>query len=88
MIIVLVNNNDEGNEYTETCGSVSEVDDTQTQILSDQSDPENQHNVYTEPNLQPQSEETTDTLAPKGTRRGARKQNNALIHSKAVSSIR
>ena len=83
-----MNNNDTRNEFAVPCGDTNDVDDTQTHILSDQSDPDNQHNVNPELNLHTQLEQTTDILVPKQTRRGTRKQNKPLIKSKAESATR
>lgn len=88
MVILLANNNKANNEFAVPSGDMNDIDDTQTQILSDQSDPDNQHNVNAELNLHTQSEQTTDILVPKGTRRGTRKQKKPLLKDKAESAIR
>ena len=83
-----MNNNEARNEFPVPGGNRNDIDDTQTQILSDQSDPDKDHNLNAEANIHAQSEQTSDILLAKGTRRATRKQNKPPTQNKAGNAIR
>ena len=86
--MLLVNNNEGENEFTESCGNLTEDDNTQPQILTDQSDPDILHNVDTTNIVLAPSKDKSELLIPKGKRKGTRKQNNTLSQAKVENSSR